>query len=399
MHSIAFLYLGGAHQVLHTAPVAAELTRRPGVAVTILVADEASRSMVGRVLDAYGGPDVAVHMLRRPWYGDALARLTGHSRAAKTPLLIAHRNLLNSFDAIVVPERTSIKMRRLGVTGPRLIHFRHGAGDRAPSSELRLNRFDLVVVPGIKDASRAIRQCHVPPERCAITGYVKLDLLSRLRDGRAALFANERPTVVYNAHFDRSESSWDRFARPLIDAFAAQERFNLVVAPHVRLFEDASMRERAAWEALAVPDKIIVDLGSERSLDMSYTLAADIYLGDVSSQLYEFLVEPRPCVFLDAHGVDWRADPRYAGWHLGQVADGVEAAMSAIASARSLQPQFDARQRSALVEAMGADIRGSASRGAAHIVDFINDPPERRAAASSPPPRRLRPRPAHSPLN
>lgn len=29
---------------------------------------------------------------------------------------------------------------------------------------------------------------------------------------------------------------------------------------------------------------------------MTYTPAADIYLGDVSSQSYEFLLDPRPCL-------------------------------------------------------------------------------------------------------
>src|SRR3546814_2965461 len=47
-----------------------------------------------------------------------------------------------------------------------------------------------------------------------------------------------------------------------------------------------------------------IDLGSERSIDMSYTGSADLYLGDVSSQVAEYLYRPRPCVFLNAQGVD-----------------------------------------------------------------------------------------------
>ena len=56
---------------------------------------------------------------------------------------------------------------------------------------------------------------------------------------------------------------------------------------------------------------------------MTYMRAADIYLGDVSSQVYEFLLEPRPCVYLNGHGVDWRDDPHYFHWTLGQVVDNV----------------------------------------------------------------------------
>src|SRR3546814_13919965 len=60
-------------------------------------------------------------------------------------------------------------------------------------------------------------------------------------------------------------------------------------------------------------------LGSERSIDMSYTGSADLYLGDVSSQVAEYLYRPRPCVFLNAQGVDWQEDPNYRFWSLGPV--------------------------------------------------------------------------------
>src|SRR3546814_2320779 len=57
----------------------------------------------------------------------------------------------------------------------------------------------------------------------------------------------------------------------------------LVVAPHVRLFAEASDAERAAVAKLAVPGKVMIDLASDRLFDMSYTSGAEIYLGDVSS--------------------------------------------------------------------------------------------------------------------
>src|SRR3546814_16116783 len=83
----------------------------------------------------------------------------------------------------------------------------------------------------------------------------------------------------------------------------------LVVAPHVRLFAEASDAERAAVAKLAVPGKVMIDLASDRLFDMSYTSGADIYLGDVSSQVYEFLATPRPCLFSNPHTSDrsvWR---------------------------------------------------------------------------------------------
>ena len=40
---------------------------------------------------------------------------------------------------------------------------------------------------------------------------------------------------------------------------------------------------------------------------MSY-LSADVYLGDVSSQVYEFIYKPRPCLFLNSNEIEWTND-------------------------------------------------------------------------------------------
>ena len=57
-------------------------------------------------------------------------------------------------------------------------------------------------------------------------------------------------------------------------------------------------------------DKIRVDLGSPASTDMRYTLPSDVYLGDASSQVYEFLIKPRHCIFrsLLAQSIVWHRD-------------------------------------------------------------------------------------------
>ena len=49
------------------------------------------------------------------------------------------------------------------------------------------------------------------------------------------------------------------------------------------------------------------------------TLAADLYIGDVSSQVYEFVTRSRPCLFVNAHAAVWDGNPDYAMWKLGEV--------------------------------------------------------------------------------
>ena len=90
---------------------------------------------------------------------------------------------------------------------------------------------------------------------------------------------------------------------------------------------------------------IHVDLGSAASTDMSYTQAADIYLGDVSSQIYEFLIQPRPCAFLNSHGLDHAHDPNFAHWATGPVMDDPSQLSATLAAATVAQSRFRDVQR------------------------------------------------------
>ena len=55
-------------------------------------------------------------------------------------------------------------------------------------------------------------------------------------------------------------------------------------------------------------------MGSVRSIDMTYTDQASVYIGDVSSQVYEFLRRPRPCIFLNFDRTAWQGDENFAHW-------------------------------------------------------------------------------------
>ena len=87
-----------------------------------------------------------------------------------------------------------------------------------------------------------------------------------------------------------------------------------------------------------------IDLGSHKSTDMSYTREADIYLGDVSSQVYEFLSGPKPCVFIGSENVKWRDNPDYAHWSYGPVCHSVSQVMDALEQAENTLLDYSARQ-------------------------------------------------------
>ena len=366
---ILFLFVGEPHHVFHALPIAAEMAAA-GQVVEVAVASPDHLRVVEQIALAYPGFDPKITLLGQKGFARWL-RDKGLFRHPRLPILLDALSFLRQFDAIVVPERTTTAIRHFLPRKTRLIFTPHGAGDRAIMLDPRDRHFDFVLVAGEKSEQRLLDAGTIEPGCYAVNGYVKLDLMPRLQAAREPLFANDRPTVLYAPHFKRELSSWDRFGRDIIAWFAAQDRYNLVVAPHIRLFAEASDADRAAVTGLAVPGKIMIDLESDRLFDMSYTSGADIYLGDVSSQVYEFLATPRPCLFLNAHRVRWEGDPDYLFWTLGDVVDDLADLPGALDAAPARHSLFARAQCERLAESIGGDPAGAARRGADAIRRFL----------------------------
>ena len=103
-------------------------------------------------------------------------------------------------------------------------------------------------MPGEKDIERAVGKHQIEPGKLRQGGYVKLDYLRNLPAPTHSLFNNERRTIIYNPHFDPAISSWP-VARKVIDTILADDRYNLIVAPHIRIAENMSADERADCDA------------------------------------------------------------------------------------------------------------------------------------------------------
>lgn len=328
------------HQIAHSAPIAFELMRRPdsGLRVDLLASTPAQYDRLRDLLADAGLPYDNLVLMRRPLWmriaGRLLDPLLPFSRVVS---LLANAELFRRLDLLVAPEKTSLVLRRLrGMEGCRFVHTRHGAGDREVGFNQQSRAFDLVLMSGPKIRDRLEARGLLQKDAYAIVGYPKFDLVDAAA-GRPRLFDNDRPTVLYNPHCSPFLSSWFKDGEAVLEAFRRSDRYNLIFAPHVMLFGKRVQFSLKPWR-VARPGRIAqkyldcphihVDLGSERSSDMTYTEAADCYLGDVSSQVYEFLRRPRPCVFLDSHQRDWRGDANYRHWLCGPVvgtADGLAA--------------------------------------------------------------------------
>ncbi|MBB6124753.1 CDP-glycerol glycerophosphotransferase family protein [Sphingobium subterraneum] len=322
-----------AHQVAHALPVALAL-RREYPEVEVIVATTNSR-LTDEVRRLSARLDEPIHVEQLGLRSRTTRAL---SHAFETILPIAkigmyrdNLDFFRSLDALVVTEKTSLLLKTRYHLDLKIIHTRHGAGDRAIGFNKASAGFDHVLVSGTKIRDRLVRDAGVAPEKLSTVGYPKFDLMPDPAP-RLTFQANGKPTVLYNPHPSPHLSSWYKEGRAVLDTFLNDDRFNLIFAPHVMLFHRSFTVtiDRLRVDRPGTIDRryhdapnILIDLGSAASTDMTYTAAADIYLGDVSSQIYEFLYRPRPCIFLNSQHVDWRGDPNYAHWQAGEVIDNV----------------------------------------------------------------------------
>ena len=270
------------------------------------------------------------------------SRMLAHTleRAVPATKLLIYRDNLDFFrslDILVVAEKTSLVLKtRYGLDKLKIVHTRHGAGDRAIGFDKASAGFDHVMCSGAKIRDRLVAEAKVDAARISIVGYPKFDIADQGTRGVPFGGGGGRPLVLYNPHPSPHLSSWYKIGRQVLDWFVAHDEYDLIFAPHVMLFERPfvltvdKMRidrpGRIEEKYLRAPN-IHIDLGSRASTTMTYTDRADIYLGDVSSQVYEFLRRPRPCVFLNPHGFDTANDANFAYWRAGPVieaADGLD---------------------------------------------------------------------------
>jgi CDP-glycerol glycerophosphotransferase (TagB/SpsB family) len=256
-----------------------------------------------------------------------------------------------------------------------MIHTRHGAGDREGGFDNKSGAFDLTLLPGQKYVDRMKELSLLTHERYAVVGWPKFEVIQGLRRELPRFFDNDNPVVVYNPHFDQTVSSWEPMGIEVLEFFARNPKYNLIFAPHVVLFKRAKRHRASLPVKYRSCRNIHIDLGSSASGDMTYMTAADIYLGDVSSQVYEFLIKPRPCIFLNGRHVAWRDNPFYAHWRLGQVIDNVREELGiAIDRAFESFPEFHGKQEEAFSYTFYTEPGSTAAqRGADAIASFLSE--------------------------
>lgn len=368
---IAFLFIAEPYQCYHGVAVAFELARVPGVRVAFYYNDPESVYHLERIRRAYGERPINYIRMKRNLITRVVQRLKIFG-FLKEAVYRTNELELSQYDAIFTVEDTAFRLfgKRPPTARPKKIYMPHGAGDGTVGFSPRARMFDYVLLAGAKSAQRMLSLKHIRPENHREVGLVKIETADRLSAANGLLFCNERPTVLYNSHKTRRLESWSAFIEPMLAEFAASDDYNLIVAPHVKLFRRRSERTKAYWGSRSTSN-VIIDVGSDRSVDMTYTRSADIYVGDISSQVYEFLARPRPCVFLNPHNVDWQHNPDFAHWSLGDVITDPRDLMPAIRSAPARHHLYREQQEAQAAASLGDRSGGAAFRAAEAVMAFM----------------------------
>lgn len=387
---IGFLFLHEApHQIAHSLPIALSLSNlRPDIEVQILFAPGEGMERIAALAGVTPHRCTLVPLRLGSQVLRATERLSGNSiPLGRIALLRANLDRFRALDALVVPEKTSLLLKtRFGLKDLKLIHTRHGAGDRAIGFDRAAGQFDFMLLPGGKVRRRMDQLGMLKPGNHAITGYAKFDTIP----GTAPrLFDNDRPTILYNPHPSPGLSSWYGMGRAILDYFAASRDWNLIFAPHVMLFR-RPLTISLNPPSIARPGKVaaryrslphmLIDTGSTASVDMTYTEAADVYLGDASSQVYEFLRRPRPCLFANPYRIAWRGDPNFAYWQAGPVFESIEELGGALERAVESHADHAPTQEALFADTFDLRDTPSSERAAQAIAAYLGTL-DRRAAA------------------
>lgn len=364
------------HQVPHVAPFAFALSLlRPDWHVHILCSSDAEEAFSREIGALFPDHKCQIDRLSVPFLAqliDPLVRQVVFYR--KVAVQKANMDLFGTFDALIVPEMTSLSLRNDPRTkNVKLVFTGHGVGDGYNQSigmfDPRIEQFDLALFPGQRIVNELKELGRLQNTPHAIVGYPKLEIAENRPD--ESLFANDRKTVLFNPTQNPKATCWHKFGTDVLDFFMESDDYNLIFAPHVLLFKRSWSRGARLPKRYRSTDTVLIDKGSRASVDLTYLNAADIYLGDLSSQVYEFITKPRPCVFLDPIGVDYHNNPAFRSWSFGPVVQDVSTLGTALEQAVSGFEDYRVKQETARDLNFSQSKEPASTRGAKAIAAFL----------------------------
>ncbi|MEZ4858105.1 MAG: hypothetical protein R2781_04780 [Flavobacteriaceae bacterium] len=328
---IGFFHVDEIHHINHFISVAVELSKTNEVAILTY---PGKHTYLYNCLSKFKDHKIKVIQLKTHWFRAVTDKLKNRDLPRKGFWMKKNKKfLLQNFDAVVFTDYFHHKLLNARGTKktPKFLKFPHGAPGRDYSYNKDQLDFDFQLLFGPFHYQQFKEKQLLGPHP-VIIGYPKIDAVNLAE--RKNYFNNDKPVVLYNPHFSPPHSSWHKMGLDILEYFYHQKEYNLIFAPHINLFKD-----KGGEDPGQIPKKyfesahIYIDLGSEESVEMTYLNRASIFLGEVSSQVYEFVLKPRPCIFINTQKVAFKNNSNYRFWKLGEVIEEVHELENALQNA------------------------------------------------------------------
>ncbi len=372
---IAIIFLDEIHHVYHFISVAVELSKKNQVHI---LTNPGKHTFLHNTLQQLDGKNVIIEKLPTSAIRAFTDKLKGRKLPRKGFWIKKNQNyLLNNFDALIFTDyfhQILLKSRK-NKEKPKFIKFPHGVAGRAYAYRNDLLDFDMHLIFG-NYYYEQLKKKNLLSKHTAVVGYPKLDVLKNVETER--IFHNDKPVVLYTPHFSPPFSSWHFMGLEVLEFFYNSKDHNLIFAPHINLFNKIG-----GDNASVIPEKYLkaknihIDLGSNKSVDMTYLRNADIYLGDVSSQIFEFIINARPCIFINAEEIDCWNDDNYRFWKCGEVIETVDELPNALATAKIKFEIYKPIQEKITTENFYMEEGSTASERAAKAINLFLDQSEK----------------------
>ena len=316
MKRIGAIFVDKTYGIYHAISTLIELSQDENNEVIIMCRVQ-NHSLISNILLEHNCSKIEVKVLRPYWY-IPLSHYLEIKLQLRTFLFFKYKKLLRSFDAILCTQYLDLGLKKhVSHDDTKLIFVNHGVSNRPYSFDPKITEFDHFFMFGNNEENIRKKLGQLTSENASLIGYPKYDFTKK--NPKIDFFKNNKPTIIYNPHWVIEQTSYFKYGIKILDFFAQSKDYNLIFAPHSLLYA-RNKKILFQLKKYKKSSNILIDLGSEKSNDMTYTKSADLFLGDVSSQALEFLLcNPKPCLFINSHNLNHD----YISWDFGDIISNV----------------------------------------------------------------------------
>jgi len=337
--SVVFLFINGPHHVYHLIIPALKFSSISGNLDVIFVSGNPKNTqIIGKTaaslsINNFRLIDIPIPLRYRIQNYKGKLYPPVYTRIEKVTNI-----LLNATAIISTSHELPQHLDKHKIRKPILFYLYHGTGTREYGFESKLGQYDYIFTPGPYHQNRLTKSMPSKRDNFILAGAPKLEWMEKELSKEKKLFENQNPVIYYNPHWDTSLSSYLKWGDDILDYFLKNNNVNLIFSPHPLLKHFAKSKNYKVSKDGRIKDNIIIDMSSERCFNGSYIMHSDIYLGDVSSLATEWMIfKSRPCIFINAHKIEWKNNESYQIWKYGKVIDNVKDLNLSIQKASSIK--------------------------------------------------------------